>query len=70
MMQDDPQISQTARSDMRGFDDYSISLGDEMRGRRATLGKSLLDVEQELKIRALLVDAIEKADPMSFDISG
>ena len=34
----------------KGFDDYKVMLGDTMRGERATLGKSLLDVENELKI--------------------
>ena len=54
---------------MRGFDDYAFRLGDEMRGRRASMGKSLLDVERALRIRAVLVDAIEKADPESFEAS-
>ena len=52
---------------LRGFDDYALRLGDEMRGRRASMGKSLLDVERDLRIRAILVDAIEKADPKSFE---
>ena len=52
---------------LRGFDDYAFRLGDEMRGRRASMGKSLLDVERDLRIRAVLVDAIEKADPKSFE---
>lgn len=47
---------------LRGFKDYKIRLGDEMRGLRATMGKSFMDVERELHIRAHLVDAIEKAD--------
>ena len=34
----------------KGFDDYELRLGDIMRGERATLGKSLLDVQRELKI--------------------
>ena len=32
----------------KGFDDYDVSLGDLMRGERATMGKSLLDVQREL----------------------
>lgn len=47
---------------LRGFKDYKIRLGDEMRGLRATMGKSFMDIERELHIRAHLVDAIEKAD--------
>ena len=35
----------------KGFDDYEFRLGDILRGERATLGKSLLDVEKELKIK-------------------
>ena len=54
-------------NELRGFDDYALRLGDEMRGRRASMGKSLLDVERDLRIRAILVDAIEKADPKSFE---
>ena len=36
----------------KGFDDYDLRLGDLMRGERATLGKSLLDVQRELKLKA------------------
>jgi broad specificity phosphatase PhoE len=35
---------------LRGFDDYDVSLGDLMRGERATLGKSLLDAQRELRL--------------------
>lgn len=45
-----------------GFDDPDIRLGDLMRGERATLGKSLLDVQRELRIRASYVAAIENCD--------
>ncbi|MCZ0813955.1 MAG: helix-turn-helix domain-containing protein [Pseudomonadota bacterium] len=54
----------------RGFDDFDLRLGDLMRGERATLGKSLLDVERELRIRAAYVAAIENADPDAFDTPG
>ncbi len=54
----------------RGFDDYDLRLGDLMRGERATLGKSLLDVERELRIRAAYIAAIENADPDVFDTPG
>lgn len=54
----------------RGFDDFELRLGDTMRGERATLGKSLLDVERELRIRASYISAIENADPDSFDTPG
>ena len=42
-------------------------LGDIMRGERATLGKSLLDVQRELRIRASYVAAIENCDTSAFD---
>ncbi len=51
---------------LRGFDDYDISLGDVLRGERATLGKSLLDVERELRISAPLIAAIEACDVSAF----
>ncbi len=53
-----------------GFDSFELRLGDVMRGERATMGKSLLDVERELRIRASFVAAIENADPDAFDTPG
>ena len=44
----------------KGFDDYDFRLGDILRGERATLGKSLLDVEKELKIKPKLVKRARK----------
>lgn len=54
----------------KGFDDYALRLGDIMRGERATLGKSLLDVQRELKIRATYISAIENTDPSAFETPG
>lgn len=54
----------------RGFDDFDLRLGDVMRGERATLGKSLLDVQRELKIKATYIAAIENADPQAFETPG
>ncbi|WP_299844272.1 helix-turn-helix domain-containing protein [uncultured Roseovarius sp.] len=54
----------------RGFDAFELRLGDVMRGERATMGKSLLDVERELRIKANYVAAIENADPDAFDTPG
>ena len=62
------ETSQTARP--KGFDDYDFRLGDILRGERATLGKSLLDVEKELKIKANYVAAIENCDPTVFESQG
>ncbi|GAB4542884.1 MAG: helix-turn-helix domain-containing protein [Ruegeria sp.] len=54
----------------KGFDDYEVRLGDVMRGERATKGKSLLDVQRELRIKANYIAAIENADPDAFDTPG
>ncbi len=54
----------------KGFDDYDLRLGDLMRGERATLGKSLLDVQRELKIKAAYIAAIENADVSAFESQG
>ena len=57
-------------TDLKGFDDFELRLGDIMRGERATLGKSLLDVQRELKIKATYISAIENTDPSAFDTPG
>lgn len=49
--------------ELRGFDSYELRLGDELRGERACLGKSLFDVERDLRIKARYIDAIENSDP-------
>ncbi|QBF31450.1 helix-turn-helix domain-containing protein [Thalassococcus sp. S3] len=54
----------------RSFDDFDLRLGDMMRGERATLGKSLLDVQRELRIKAAYIAAIENSDPSAFDTPG
>ncbi|WP_458790763.1 helix-turn-helix domain-containing protein [Yoonia sp. MH D7] len=54
----------------KGFDGFDLRLGDLMRGERATMGKSLLDVQRELKIKASYIAAIENADPAAFDTPG
>ena len=60
--EDSPQV--------QSFDDFEMRLGDVMRGERATMGKSLLDVQRELKIKANYIAAIENADPSAFDTPG
>jgi hypothetical protein len=45
-----------------GFDAYDVSLGDILRGERATLGKSYLDVQEDLKIKSEYIEAIENCD--------
>ncbi len=54
----------------KGFDDFDLRLGDLMRGERATLGKSLLDIQRELKIKATYIAAIENADISAFETPG
>ena len=65
-----PETSALTDVRPRGFDDYDLRLGDVMRGERATLGKSLLDVQRELKIKASYIAAIENADPSAFETQG
>lgn len=61
----EPQVEEPV-----GFDAFELKLGDMMRGERATMGKSLLDVQRELKIKAAYIAAIEKCDPTAFDTPG
>lgn len=62
--------SVTEEPKQKRFDDFEMRLGDLMRGERATLGKSLLDVQRELKIKATYIAAIENADPTAFETPG
>lgn len=62
--------STTEEDKPKGFDDFELRLGDLMRGERATLGKSLLDVQRELKIKATYIAAIENADIAAFETPG
>ncbi len=55
---------------LKGFDQYNILLGDELRGERATMGKSLLDVQRDLKIKASYIAAIENCDLEVFSNRG
>ena len=66
---DAPRLTE-ATPEPKGFDDFDLRLGDLMRGERATLGKSLLDVQRELKIKASYIAAIENADPTAFETQG
>ena len=56
--------------ELKGFDSYELTLGDELRGERASKGKSLLDVQRDLRIRADYIDAIENADASAFPFAG
>jgi cytoskeletal protein RodZ len=65
---DTPEQAQPSQP--KSFDDFDLRLGDIMRGERATMGKSLLDVQRELKIKATYIAAIENADPTAFETPG
>ena len=62
-----PEEGVDPMTDTTGFYDDDTRLGDIMRGERATKGKSLLDVQRELRIRASYVAAIENCDITAFD---
>lgn len=69
-MSDSVNLDTTDISEVMGFDSYELHLGDVMRGERATLGKSLLDVQRDLRIRASYISAIENCDPTAFSTPG
>lgn len=54
----------------KGFDAYPLLLGDMLRGERATAGKSLDDVQAEIKIGVKYIAAIEDGDLSAFDTPG
>lgn len=62
--------TETVNEGPKGYDDFDVQLGDMMRGERATMGKSLLDVQRELRIRASYIAAIENCDPSAFETPG
>ena len=41
-----------------GFDSFEVKLGDQLRGERASKGKSLLDVQRELRLLILSHDVV------------
>jgi cytoskeletal protein RodZ len=58
------QVSEN--EDLKGFDEFHISLGDRMRGERATLGKTLEDIKDDIKLRVDILEGIENADLSAF----
>lgn len=54
----------------RGYDSYPVALGDMLRGERATVGKSLADVQADLKIGTKYISAIENGDISAFETKG
>ncbi len=65
-----PPKVEEEQAPQKSFDDFDLRLGDVMRGERATMGKSLLDVQRELKIKASFIAAIENADASAFETPG
>lgn len=65
-----PPVHQERAPQARGFHDYELRLGDLLRGERATLNKSLLDVQRELHIRASHIAGIENGDLSAFEAPG
>lgn len=52
--------------ELRGFDSYTVTLGDELRGERACRGWTLRDAARELCIKPEMIAAIENADLSAF----
>ena len=51
----------------QSYDTYQISLGEVLRGERATLGKTLEQVQADLKIKKEFIIAIEKCELSGLD---
>lgn len=52
--------------ELKGYDSYTVTLGDKLRGERATLGKTLEDVQKETRLRIEFLLGIENADITAF----
>ena len=57
---------QPEKVELRGYDSYTVTLGDKLRGERATLGKSLDDIQKETRLRIEFLLGIENADITAF----
>ncbi|MDE2789282.1 MAG: DUF4115 domain-containing protein [Paracoccaceae bacterium] len=53
---------------LRGFDSYVVTLGDLMRGERATLGKSIEEAAADLSMRPTHIRAIENGNLDAFEL--
>lgn len=62
--------SGTDEEPLRGYDYFYVTLGDQIRGERATMGLSLLDIQRQLRIKAEYLAAIEDCNPAGFDGPG
>jgi len=56
------------RTDFKGFDSYETTLGDILRGERATLGKSIEEAAADLCVKTSHILAIENCDPTEFEL--
>jgi len=57
---------QSPHQELKGYDSYTVTLGDRLRGERATLGKSFEDIHKEIKIRIEFLQGIENSDLSAF----
>ena len=57
---------QPEKVELRGYDSYTVTLGDKLRGERATLGKTLDDIQKETRLRIEFLLGIENADINAF----
>ena len=57
---------QPEKLELRGYDSYTVTLGDKLRGERATLGKTLDDIQKETRLRIEFLLGIENADITAF----
>ena len=57
---------QHEKVELRGYDSYTVTLGDKLRGERATLGKTLDDIQKETRLRIEFLLGIENADITAF----
>lgn len=57
---------QPEKVELRGYDSYNVTLGDKLRGERATLGKTLDDIQKETRLRIEFLLGIENADITAF----
>ena len=57
---------QPEKVELKGYDSYTVTLGDKLRGERATLGKTLEDIHKETRLRIEFLLGIENADINAF----
>ncbi len=63
----DLKLDKINKNFFESYDSFEISLGELLRGERATLGKSCFDVQKDLKIKAIYIKAIESCDLQGFE---